>query len=612
MGNRMTVSHLGQRALLNLMTAALLCTGLAAANTPDAAASLAAAQQTLLAHFRQTAATPSDMMRLSEPMLRIGSDTRIPAEKRLELLAGAYPEILDPETAAMIVAESRGQAGDPELQFRLGMHYYNWNGAAGMPAIVDYNHAAYWLRKAAQQGHARAQYFLGICYANGDGVTRNMYDAVKWWLKAAAQDVGEAQYLLAYCYLNGMGTEKNPGEAGKWYRRCAERGSAEAQFWLGECYDQGIGVEQDSAEAVKWYRKAAAQNHRLAQFSLGLCHAVGDGVEKNAEEADKWFKLAADQGLEAASYCLDRIANADSELNLEPQDLAAEREELKKMLDNAADGVLMPDTFGPEWNRIRTELIAKVTTMLYKHRKEPSQRDADNIKMAVDLKFRSILPDPEKADLNPSVVLRNTAATRVDKMKEYQYDEAELLKQEADLARKKYPLYKEGDIVELRIAVGSSPARTYRGAYRKCGLSRIWVGQSIINKVDLPASLKPCFDKKLNAAAIQEELGRHVLITRIRKAKEREIDRQYEMLLAAQYEKNLPRGYLLVSGWWRKPSEVAEFTIRQIKQEERNAEKLRKAAAALKARNEGGTEESHPNGSNGEAETEEPEKPEEL
>ena len=33
--------------------------------------------------------------------------------------------------------------------------------------------------KAAEQGNAEAQYNLGMCYANGDGVAKDMKEAVK-------------------------------------------------------------------------------------------------------------------------------------------------------------------------------------------------------------------------------------------------------------------------------------------------------------------------------------------------------------------------------------------------------------------------------------------------
>jgi TPR repeat protein len=44
-----------------------------------------------------------------------------------------------------------------------------------------------WHHKAAEQGHAEAQYNLGFCYEKGKGVKQNYEKAEEWYRKAAAQ-----------------------------------------------------------------------------------------------------------------------------------------------------------------------------------------------------------------------------------------------------------------------------------------------------------------------------------------------------------------------------------------------------------------------------------------
>ena len=56
--------------------------------------------------------------------------------------------------------------------------------------------AAECFRKAAEQGHAEAQYNLGICYEDGDGVEWSYDEAMKWYSKAASQGHEEAKILL--------------------------------------------------------------------------------------------------------------------------------------------------------------------------------------------------------------------------------------------------------------------------------------------------------------------------------------------------------------------------------------------------------------------------------
>ncbi|MBQ4314147.1 MAG: sel1 repeat family protein, partial [Lentisphaeria bacterium] len=53
-----------------------------------------------------------------------------------------------------------------------------------------------WYRKAAEQGHATAQYNLGLCYYLGQGVTKDLAEAVKWLRKSAEQGYKDAQKAL--------------------------------------------------------------------------------------------------------------------------------------------------------------------------------------------------------------------------------------------------------------------------------------------------------------------------------------------------------------------------------------------------------------------------------
>ena len=110
----------------------------------------------------------------------------------------------------------------------------------------------------------------------------------------------EAQFNLGFCYANGQGVRKDKEEAVKWFRRAAEQNYAPAQSNLGYCYDNGRGVVKDYVEAVKWYRKAAEQGHTEAQLNLGYCYANGQGVAKDKAEAYAWFSMAAKADSDAA------------------------------------------------------------------------------------------------------------------------------------------------------------------------------------------------------------------------------------------------------------------------------------------------------------------------
>lgn len=127
-------------------------------------------------------------------------------------------------------------------------------------------------KKAAEQGYADAQFNLGKCYANGDGVPQDYTEAVKWYKKAAEQGNAHAQNSLGDCYYYGKGVQEDDTEAVKWFKKAAEQGDAYAQCNLGNCYNYGKGVPQDYTEAVKWYKKAAEQGCAEAHFILGKCY----------------------------------------------------------------------------------------------------------------------------------------------------------------------------------------------------------------------------------------------------------------------------------------------------------------------------------------------------
>jgi len=55
-------------------------------------------------------------------------------------------------------------------------------------------------KKAAEQGHAQAQFELGFCYARGMGVEEDRLRAYIWFKKAAKQGIEEAQINLSYNY----------------------------------------------------------------------------------------------------------------------------------------------------------------------------------------------------------------------------------------------------------------------------------------------------------------------------------------------------------------------------------------------------------------------------
>jgi uncharacterized protein len=157
----------------------------------------------------------------------------------------------------------------------------------------DYARAYKAFKPLAERGDIDAQFYLGVMYDFGRGVSQDYIKAAKWFRKAAERGDGEAQFELGWAYAEGQGVAQDYAEAIKWYRKSAQQGFPPAQRELGGLYANGQGVPQDHAEAIKWYRKAAEQGDDQAQFELGWAYTDGNSVPQDFIQAYMWFDLAA-------------------------------------------------------------------------------------------------------------------------------------------------------------------------------------------------------------------------------------------------------------------------------------------------------------------------------
>jgi TPR repeat protein len=74
---------------------------------------------------------------------------------------------------------------------------------------------AFW-QPLAQKGDANAAYNLAVIHEHGDGMTKNLPEALKWYRVAAEKGDRESQSRLGTMYLNGEGTAKNEKEGWRW------------------------------------------------------------------------------------------------------------------------------------------------------------------------------------------------------------------------------------------------------------------------------------------------------------------------------------------------------------------------------------------------------------
>lgn len=196
--------------------------------------------------------------------------------------------------------------GHAPAEYSLGYLYDNGKGVE-----IDDAKAVRFYHRAAESGHAKAQRSLGYMYAEGEGVEKDPIKGFLWTQKAAHQGEEQAQRNLAIMYENGRGVDKNIAKATEWYRKAAEQGNVKAQTTIGVMYYHGNGVTQNYQTALDWFRKAAEKDHPTAQFNIGVMHEKGQGMGKNKALAIEWYLKAAKQGY---SDALKRLRTLGVEL----------------------------------------------------------------------------------------------------------------------------------------------------------------------------------------------------------------------------------------------------------------------------------------------------------
>ncbi len=286
-------------------------------------------------------------------------ETRKPRIEQEMIVIDGFKEGIEAYTSqdyftALELLYPLAEEGVVEAQFMMGEMFRQGLGVSQSKA-----EAAKWMKRAADQGHAKARFHLNNL--NGDasqlggktarkqtaaipkpkpkpdeipkrndtsreilvnkasktnqstkrpdltpsaGYLKGMeaYDnnndrtAFRIWSDLAKKGDPNAQYALGHLYIEGKVVEQYYPAVIKYFTLAADQGHIEAQYNLGVLYDTAQGVEKDLTKAVKWYRLAAENGYADAQFSLGDMYEFGDGVPQNSSLAAKWYKLAAAQG----------------------------------------------------------------------------------------------------------------------------------------------------------------------------------------------------------------------------------------------------------------------------------------------------------------------------
>lgn len=194
----------------------------------------------------------------------------------------------------------------------------------------DYRRAAQLLDPLAQNGSARARYYLGaLLWRQGQGGA-----AQRLFCQAAGQGDRGAMTACGLGYQSGLGGEVSPTAAKRWLERAALAGDDRAMVhlamllldggrdadrlravdWLKRSHDpqaayllaslseQGLAPTMGRPELYALYRRAADAGEPDAQLVVAQMLEHGDGVSADLGAARSYYERAANNGSAAGAF----------------------------------------------------------------------------------------------------------------------------------------------------------------------------------------------------------------------------------------------------------------------------------------------------------------------
>jgi TPR repeat protein len=163
------------------------------------------------------------------------------------------------------------------------------------------------LARNAMAGQGAAENDLGTFFVLGIEVPQSVEQAAYWYRRAADQGVANASYNLGVLLERGLGVPRDPEAAVARFRESAEAGHAGALNALGLAYLKGSGVARDPAEALIWFQRASAGGNPRGAYNVARLYESGDLGAPDPQTAAGWYRVAAEAGNEQARAALARL-----------------------------------------------------------------------------------------------------------------------------------------------------------------------------------------------------------------------------------------------------------------------------------------------------------------
>jgi len=247
------------------------------------------------------------------------SQDRSKFEKSL-IASDVNPDVPSEET------QRRASAGHLREELELARDYY-----AGRGVSRDLSQAAYWYRKAAEQGDPAAQVDLGYFYLKGIGMKADVAQAAKWFQRAAASGSLAGKLNLAILYLRGTGVPQDSHLAITLLNELTKHEDPRGEAYLGLLYMLGVGVERDPRVAERLFDKAAKHQSPEGEYAMGTLFSVVEGHQHDFPRAATYLRQSSQAGYVPSKHSLGLLLVNHPEL---PQNQG----EARSLLETAACG----------------------------------------------------------------------------------------------------------------------------------------------------------------------------------------------------------------------------------------------------------------------------------
>ena len=214
------------------------------------------------------------------------------------------------KTSSLEELKKHAAKGNQEKQFELGKAYLKgFIVGEHTTEIVekDPSKAFEYFMISAKSNHAEAKNYVGFCYDQGIGITKNHKEAKNFYEQSAKQGNLNALYNLANCYEYGIGIVQNESKALENYKKLYEQDYVEAIYKMAWFYENGISVSINKRRALTLYKEAAEKGSSEAQYYLAQSYQDPTNGKPNIDEAKKWYYLAAKNNHPKADFHLSQL-----------------------------------------------------------------------------------------------------------------------------------------------------------------------------------------------------------------------------------------------------------------------------------------------------------------